>query len=61
MRIIWRNDNRITKLSVLGKTFKINKSNHQPDIPSPMTKPCHLVSHPHVFEIPPEMGTPPFS
>lgn len=38
------NNNR----SRLEKTFKITKSNHQPDLLNPVTKPYPLVSHPHI-------------
>ena len=36
-------DNRIIEPSRLEKTFRIIKSNHQPELPSPTTKPCPII------------------
>lgn len=43
----------------LETTYKITKSNHRPELPSPISKPRPVVPCPHAPQTPLEMGTPP--
>ena len=43
------NVDRVIESSSLEKTFKIIESNHQPDLPTPVTKPCPLVLNSRVL------------
>lgn len=52
-------DNRIIEPSRLEKTFSIIKSNHQPELPSPISKPCPIVPCANISSTPPQIETPP--
>lgn len=50
---------RIIKLFRPEKAFKITEFNNQPDLLSPVTKPCPLVPHPHLRDGTHTSETPP--